>query len=62
MFMPSATTLIFSFILCFLHEEDAGGTNVSPVASPCDPLLMFPVGTRYVLVALLSLWEGLQAV
>jgi len=30
MFMPSATMLIFSFILRCLHEEDASGTNVSP--------------------------------
>jgi len=30
MFMPSATTLIFSFIPLCLHEEDASGTNVSP--------------------------------
>jgi len=39
MFMLSATTLIFGFILRCLHEEDA-----KCLASPCDPLLMFPVG------------------
>ena len=30
MFVPLATTLIFSFILRCLHEEDTSSTNVSP--------------------------------